>query len=324
MPTLHSIELDEITFDDGGAAPADRLKFPFYGNLLDPQVVTAEKRQFLQLEPAFQFLAEGDTDVYEFRLKLAGEGVFFARGGDGAPIVREAAGGARPGITGAFFAEEDPSLRTCVIRVEPASWGASRVVCLRIFCNQEFGSAAYDPSHGVSLSFVGPGADTAASGSGLVHPLVGSALEVSVTVAQSAGRAIPYYSIFRPFLLPPSLDLEPALRVSAEKPAASLKLVLTNQDLRFKSAAGGEDEVEVMLRAGAADRPSELSLVKSNAEKKTVQFTWQRSRSRSFLSFGFSLRVEGAAPGFGTSGFGNGGPIDIDPILFNDPPPGGL
>lgn len=316
----HRIDLREITFDDaaGGTLP-DVLKYPVYGNLIEP-AVTLEHHGWLQLEPAFQFLDAEDRDQYEFRFELGAGDFYFARGEDGRPIYREAAGAAAPCVTAVYFPENESDLKTCVLLVDPAAWGEARVITLRIFCNTAAGSDLFDPHHGVSLSLIGAGADVAAQRSVVVSPLVGKVLEIAATIVESAGREVPRYSIFQPLGVPPGLSLEPALRVSADRPAATLKLVLTNGDLRFKAAGSGDDEVEMIPRT-AAEMPDELSRVDCSDEKKGVHFTWRRSRSRPFLVFGFSLGVERCRGG--ENGWETVRGFDVDPILFNDPPPGG-
>lgn len=319
--TLHRIELNEITFGDGSAGKLPGiLRYPIYGNLIE-SAVTAEHHGWLQLEPAFQFLEAADADTYELVFSLGAGDFYFVPGAAGAPAWQEATGGAAPCVTGVSFPAGAGDLKVCTVSVDPAAWGAARVLTLRIFCNSDPGSASYDPHHGVSVTLIGPGVRVPAERASSEPPLVGRSLAIAATIEESAGRAVPRYDIFKPFPLPPSLCLEPALRLSHPgRTSASLKLGLADPGLRFKLPAGGSDEVQLMVDE-ATEPSAALSRVKTDEERKKIHFTWQRGRAQSFLVFGFSFGVERFAAA--ENGWKPVEGFDIDPILFNDPPPVG-
>ena len=326
MTQIHSIELKDITFGEPSEAfTAKALAFPIYGNLIDDTVLSAEQRAWIQLEPAFQFLNEGDPDRYEFGFEIATAAAFFASTPQGQPIFREATGAALPAGIGIDFPDavpgRDPSLKRCRVSVVPASWGkAPRVLTLRIFCNDRFGSAEYDGLHGVSLSLVVGGGETLAAGANLLSPLRGKELPIVVALHEAGGRTLPKFDVFRDFPLPPGLSLEPAFRLSQNRPAATVKLSLQDPQLSFEAPQQGEDEVTVLLRS--ADRPGELSRVQTTENRSSVLFTWQKASAEKAIVCGFSFRVGKAGKGHDHWQQIRG--LDVDPIVYHDPPPAGL
>ena len=331
MTQIHAIELTQITFGEPSEPfTAKALAFPIYGNLIDDTVLSAGQRAWIQLEPAFQFLNEEDEDVYELTFELATAGAYFALGAKGQPIFREATGAALPAVLGVDFPDaapgRDPSLKRCRVRVAPASWGeAPRVLTLRIFCNDRFGSAEYDGLHGVSVSFVAQGSETIAAGTALASPLRGKELPIAVALREEGGRTLPSYDIFRDFPLPPGLSLEPAFRFSENRPSATIKLFLEDPQFSFEAPRRGEDEVTVLLRA--AERPSELSRVQASEDRRSVLFTWQRAAAEKAIAFGFSFRVGielASLAGEEKRSWQQIRGVDVDPIVYHDPPPAGV
>ncbi len=321
--TIHPILLDDIAF-----SPEDEtLAFPFYNNLVDPLVVTERHRRYMQLEPAFQFLDERDADSYEFHLHLRpGAGIYFASRG-GQPIFREANGAATPSIKSVHFPCEpgaDPSFEVCVVRVEPGSWTANcpRVASLRIFCNRARGTEDHHRTDGVSISLIAPGFDDPATAGVRSHPIPSNELEIDVRVEEHGDLCIPIYSVFKELLLPPGLALELALRMSEARPAATLLFKLPAEtDMKFRMPKHGmQDDVEVDLRDRNFERPPELSRVVATTDRKMARFTWNSGLAREagkHMVFGFTLKLEKL---FGKEHQSSKG-LDIDPVLFNDPPP---
>lgn len=317
MAKVHPIVLDGIVFDPGSAEPlAARLAYPFYGNLVDAEMLDRATRNDLQLEPAFQFRnGVNDPDSYEFSFVLAEEGVHFTRGPASSPswswALPEAA---TPAVTSVYFPPGDDSFRTCIVRVIPALWTEEHpsVVCLRIFCTT--GRKQGNGCEGVSLSLIRRDDTSVPLEPAPPGPPVGS-FEIPV---DTAGREAPHFKIFRDLELPPNLVLGPAFRISAAKPQLSLSLALLDPGLKYQQAPPGSED-GVKLCASTASRPVELSRIQANHDRNNARFTWKLSPEYPYRVFSFTLNTCMETDNAATPTRH----LDVDPVLFNDPPPSG-
>lgn len=311
------VELKAIRFQDSTPDQPikDPLKYPIYGNLLADRVID-EHHHWLQLEPAFQFSNADDLERrYEFRFHLAADKFFFGSNGQGKPIFWEARNAEMPCVTEVYFPEDGARPTICAVVVDPGHWGADRVITLRLLCRTGEDGDEINRLHGVSLSLIGHGHDAGGLSTTYFTPPGGKHLRIEATVPD---QMPPTYDIFHPdFPVPPGLSLEPAFRVTAGRASVAVKIHLTNANLRFKTVPGSSSEVEVG-HPSDSEMPAELSRVECSDEGKTAFFSWHQSPFVAKGIFDFSLRVVRQQAG-------NSGETvtcaDIDPVLFNDPPP---
>ncbi len=317
------IALNEILFKNPNTQKTD-LRYPIYGNLFDPEVVTEVKRQQVQLEPAFQFVNAPDDHIYEFSLDIsATPQARFVDDGNSVPIWREAAGlKDQLGSLVSLWLEAGGTL--CKVKVEAKYWEENipNVLTLRMFCHLPStcastpASASYSPDDGLSITFIKSGSFSK-GGDSQIDP-EGECFEILVTSVEPVHT----YDIFRAdFELPPAVTLEPAFRASAERPSTNVKVTLVPTNLRFVEAG-----LEAQMIMRKPEKPDELSKVLS-LNQVSFQFTWQWSGKARV--FGFYVPVEeylfvknAQALRCPRRVWVRNGRINIDPILFNDPPPG--
>jgi hypothetical protein len=315
---MQTYEIKDIDFRHPVTPGIGDLQYPLYPTLIDYSVVKDTFRESLQIEPAFQFLAPID-EIYEFVLKMKNPSDWrFAKDQLGpGPAFKETTKrslASAPKVTLSF----ESGRQICRVRVNLKDWNGPELIVLRIFCNhRDKKEDDYDDLDGVSLTLVKPGGKVM-TGLGTEDPESPSFdLKVTGTREILKGLFVPEYEIFQGAENLEGLSIEPVFRISPNRPAANVQVVL-GTGLSFPKS------LKVYTRDNLGFRPPELSKLASTTT--TLPFSWNGGPMPAPKKFGFHVPVAMLSPSLARPSSAVAQPSEpmtwVDPILFHDPPMG--